>query len=168
MSESGRIEARAVADGLSDVEIAAIDAAVRAVPHHRAAGIEALLAVQKERGWVSDEALQAVADYIGLSPAELDGAATFANLVFRRPVGRHVIMLCDSVSCYVMGAESLRDALSEHLGIAPGETTPDGRFTLLPIVCLGACDHAPTMMIDEDLVHDVTADRFADILERYP
>jgi NADH-quinone oxidoreductase subunit E len=168
MSDRADIPVRPVADGLSETEIAAIDEALHAVPDARAAGIEALLAVQAERGWVSDEALEAVAAYIGRPAAELDGAATFANLVYRQPVGRHVIMLCDSVSCYVMGADGLRDALCAHLGIRPGETTEDGRFTLLPIVCLGACDHAPTMLVDRDLIHDVTAEQFGEILERYP
>ncbi|HSG91877.1 MAG TPA: NADH-quinone oxidoreductase subunit NuoE [Pseudomonadales bacterium] len=168
MSDGSDIRLQPVADGLSAAEIEAIDHAVRAVPDARAAGIEALLVVQQHRRWVSDEALVAVATYLGRSPAELDGAATFANLIFRRPVGRHVIMLCDSVSCYVMGAEALREALCAHLGIRPGETTPDDRFTLLPIVCLGACDHAPVLMIDQDIVHDVSAERLDAILEAYP
>lgn len=168
MSDGGAIPVRPVAEGLSPTEVAAIDDALRAVPDARAAGVEALLAVQAERGWVSDETLEAVARYIGRPVAELDGAATFANLIFRRPVGRHVILLCDSVSCYVMGAEALRASLCERLGVGPGETTADGRFTLLPIVCLGACDHAPVLMIDRDLVRDVAPDRLDAILEAYP
>lgn len=168
MSDRSDIRLAPVAEGLSPTEVAAIDEAVRAVPHARAAGIEALLAVQAERGWVSDEALAAVAAHLGMPVAELDSVSTFANLVFRRPVGRHVILLCDSVSCYLLGAEPLREALAAHLGIRPGQTTADGRFTLLPIVCLGACDHAPAMMIDRDLIHDVSTDRFEEILEAYP
>lgn len=152
---------------LSAEELAEIDEAVSAVPTRRAAGIEALMIVQKRRGWVSDESLAAVARHLGLSPAELDGAATFANLVFRRPVGRHVIMTCDSVSCYVMGCDRVREALETRLGIRPGQTTDDGRFTLLPIVCLGACDRAPCMLVDEELVGNVTPEGLEAILERY-
>jgi NADH-quinone oxidoreductase subunit E len=103
-----------------------------------------------------------------MSPDELDGVATFYNLIFRRPVGRHVILICDSVSCWIMGYEALREAFHARLGVRLGETTADGRFTLLPIVCLGACDHAPTIMIDEDLHHDVDAARLDSLLERYP
>ena len=76
-------------------------------------------------------------------------------------------MYCDSVSCYVMGCDKLRVALEQKLGVAPGETTPDGRFTLLPIVCLGACDHAPAMMIDEDLIPDVTPQSLDAVFGRY-
>ncbi len=102
-----------------------------------------------------------------MSPAELDSVATFYNLIFRRPVGRHVIFLCDSVSCWVMGYERMRQHLINRLGVQPGQTTPDGRFTLLPIVCLGACDHAPVMMIDHDTHHDLDPRKIDDILERY-
>ncbi len=117
--------------------------------------IEALRIVQRHRGWVSDQSVAAIARLLGTSTAAVDSVATFYNLIFRKPVGRHVVMYCDSVSCYVMGCDKLRVALEQKLGVAPGETTPDGRFTLLPIVCLGACDHAPAMMIDEDLILDV-------------
>jgi len=168
MSETGDIRLTPVADGLSATEVEAIDEAVRAVPHARAAGIEALLVVQAERGWVSDPALAAVAAHLGMPVTELDGVATFANLVFRRPVGRHVILLCDSVTCHLLGAQALRESLSARLGIRPGETIPDDRFTLLPIVCLGACDRAPTMMIDRDLIGDLRTERLDVILEDYP
>ena len=90
-----------------------------------------------------------------------------ANLIYRQPVGRHVISMCDSVSCYVMGADGLAKDLEAKLGIRFGETTPDERFTLLPIVCLGACDKAPTMQIDEDLVENVSAEKLDEIFEKY-
>ena len=102
-----------------------------------------------------------------MSTAELDGVATFYNLIYRQPVGRHVISMCDSVSCYVMGADGLAKDLEAKLGIRFGETTADERFTLLPIVCLGACDKAPTMQIDEDLIENVSAEKLDDIFEKY-
>lgn len=133
-----------------------------------AVGIEAMKVVQRHRGWVSDEALRDVGELLEMTAAELDGAATFYNLIYRRPVGRHVILACNSVTCWVMGYEGIRGELSRRLGIGLGETTTDGRFTLLPIACLGACDHAPAMMIDDDLHQDLTPERLDEILTRYP
>lgn len=145
-----------------------IEEELKAYPFRRAGVIEALKVVQKRRGWVSDEGVRDVAGVLGLSPEEVDSVATFYNLIFRRRVGRHVILLCDSVSCWVMGYDRLREHLTGHLGIGMGETTPDERFTLLPIVCLGACDVAPAMMVDDDLHGNLTPERIDEILGRYP
>ncbi|MCA9433454.1 MAG: NADH-quinone oxidoreductase subunit NuoE, partial [Candidatus Omnitrophica bacterium] len=98
---------------------------------------------------------------------ELDSVATFYNLLFRQPVGRHVVMVCDSVSCWIMGYEKIRQYLMDKLGVGMGETTPDGRFTLLPICCLGNCDRAPAMMVGEDLHQDLTPEKIDAILEKY-
>lgn len=129
--------------------------------------IDALRIVQRHRGWISDEALRDVAALLEMSPAELDSVATFYNLVFREPVGRHVILMCDSVSCWVMGCDRVREALCDALGIQPGETTPDGRYTLLPMVCLGACDKAPVVMVDQDTHVNVDANQVRELIERY-
>ncbi len=134
----------------------------------RAVGIEALMAVQRHRGWVSDETLRDVAALLDMTPDELDNVATFYNLIFRRPVGRHVILVCDSVTCWIMGYEKLVAALGDRLRIRLGETSADGRFTLLPMACLGTCDHAPALMIDEDLYRDVDPARLEEILQHYP
>ncbi|HTJ89086.1 MAG TPA: NADH-quinone oxidoreductase subunit NuoE [Acidocella sp.] len=123
----------------------------------RSACIEALKYVQSRHGWVNDAQLAEIADLLGLSAAELDSVATFYNLIFRKPVGQHVIFLCDSVSCWIMGRERVCAQLHQRLGISQGETTKDGAYTLLPIVCLGHCDHAPAMLIDETLYGDVDA-----------
>ncbi|MCY3857386.1 MAG: NADH-quinone oxidoreductase subunit NuoE [Gammaproteobacteria bacterium] len=152
---------------LSPEEVVEIESEISHLPDRQSAAIDALMIVQKHRGWVSDESLSAIANLIGMSTAELDGVATFYNLIYRQPVGRHVISMCDSVSCYVMGADGLAKDLEAKLGIRFGETTPDERFTLLPIVCLGACDKAPTMQIDEDLIESVSADRLDEIFEKY-
>jgi NADH-quinone oxidoreductase subunit E len=133
----------------------------------RGAAVEALKMVQRSHGWVSDEDLREVAKVLEMSPDELDGVATFYNLIFRRPVGRHVVLICDSVSCWIMGYESLRDYLQARLGVRLGETTADGRFTVLPIVCLGTCDHAPAIMVDEDLHRDLDAGDLDEVLARY-
>src|SRR4029453_12777370 len=151
---------------LTPEETAAIKAEIEHVPDPASATIEALRIVQHHRGWVSDQSVAAIARLLGTSTAAVDSVATFYNLIHRKPVGRHVVMYCDSVSCYVMGCDALKGALQQKLGIAPGETTADGRFTLLPIVCLGACDHAPAMMIDDDLLLDVAHKMLDPILGR--
>ena len=152
---------------LTQDEILAIDHEVELVPHKKAAVIEALKIVQGQRGWISDESVQAIADYLEMSPAEVDSVATFYNLIFRKPVGRHVILLCDSISCYVLGYQKLYRALQEQLGVKFGETTGDQRFTLLPNACLGCCDRAPALMVDEDLYQDVTEEQLGEILGKY-
>lgn len=123
--------------------------------HPRAACIEALQQVQREFGWVSDTHLREVAGLLGMSSSDLDGVATYFNLIFRRPVGRRVILLCDSVSCWLMGRDEIAAHLQRQLGIAPGQTTADREFTLLPTVCLGHCDHAPAMMVGDTLHGDL-------------
>jgi NADH-quinone oxidoreductase subunit E len=144
-----------------------IAAVAQQAEQKQAAGLDALKLVQKRFGFVSDEHLAELAALLEMTPSELDGVATFYNLIFRRPVGRHVILLCDSVACWVMGEQAARAHLCRHLGIKPGETTEDGRFTLLPIVCLGYCDHAPAMMVDDDQYGDLDPARLDAILERY-
>ncbi len=134
---------------------------------NRMACIEALKIAQREHGWVSDEDLCEVARLLDLTPDEVDGVATFYNLIRRRPVGRNVILLCASVSCWVMGYVQLRARLLQVLGVELGQTTEDGRFTVLENQCLGACDHAPALMINDDLYHDVDPEQLGDILAKY-
>jgi NADH-quinone oxidoreductase subunit E len=130
-----------------------------------AAAIEALKIVQAGSGWVSDEQIREVAELLAMSPAELDSVATFYNLIYRRPVGNQVIHYCNSVSCWMLGAEENREYISSKLGIALGETTADGEYTLLPIVCLGACDKAPVLMIGADTHCNVDRDRLDQLFE---
>ena len=152
---------------LTEEERREIEAELLRYPQKRAVCIEAMKIVQRRHGWVSDEALRDIAQILEMTPDELDSVATFYNLIFRRPVGRHVILVCDSVSCWILGYERLRERLSAHLGIDLGQTTSDGRFTLLPIVCLGTCDHAPALMIDNDLYRDLTPEQLDQILAKY-
>ena len=152
---------------LSDAEVREIEEECAHLPDRKSAAIDAMMIVQRHRGWVSDESLGAIAHLLGMSVENLDSIATFYNLIFRKPVGRHVVMVCDSVSCYVMGADPLRKQIEAHLGIGMGQTTDDGRFTLLPIVCLGACDKAPTMMIGEELIENVDGEQLGDIFGRF-
>jgi NADH-quinone oxidoreductase subunit E len=153
---------------LSAEERREIEAELAHYPHKQAVCIEAMKIVQRHRGWVSDEAIKDLAAVLEMTPDELDGVATFYNLIFRQPVGKHVILLCDSVTCWIMGYDRLRQHLTSRLGIQLGETSPDGRFTLLPIVCLGTCDHAPALMIDNDLHRDLDLTKLDEIVAKYP
>lgn len=139
----------------------------RLYPRKQAACIEALKVVQKHRKWVSDENIKDLSELLEMSAEEIDSVATFYNLLYRKPVGKYVILLCDSVSCYIMGYETVLQHLEKTLGIKYGETTSDGRFTLLPVPCLGTCDHAPAMMVDKDLHRDLTPDKIDKILAEY-
>ena len=152
---------------LTDIEKQQIDAQTQQYTQKQAACIEALKLVQEQRGWISDENIRDIAAYLEMTPDELDSVATFYNLIFRKPVGQHIIHVCDSVSCWIMGYERLRQQLTDRLGIDLGETTADNRFTLLPIVCLGTCDHAPAMMVDNDLHQDVEPEKIDEILAKY-
>ena len=132
----------------------------------RAAAVEVLKIVQKHRGWVSDE-IHDLAGILGMTSAELDAVATFYSLIYRKPVGKHVVLVCDSVSCWLMGHGSILDHLTSRLRTGLNGTSADGQFTLLPVACLGACDRAPAMMIDETLYTDLTPEKLDGILERY-
>jgi NADH-quinone oxidoreductase subunit E len=152
---------------LSERETAEILEEIGQNPSGQAACLKALKIIQKYRCWVSDEAIGEVAFLIGMTPGELDSVATFYPFIFRRPVGRHVIFLCDTVSCWIMGYEALLAHLMNRLGIEMGQTTPDNRFTLLPVACLGACDHAPAMMVDRELHGNLTFEKIDKILDGY-
>ncbi len=152
---------------LTDAERNEIESHLAEYPYKRAACIDALKIVQREHGWVSDENLQDVAALLDMTPDELDNVATFYNLIFRQPVGKHIILLCDSVSCWIMGYPKIREHIKERLGIDFGQTTQDGNFTFLPIVCLGDCDHAPALMVDNDHYHDLDEKKVDQILLSY-
>jgi len=152
---------------LTETETQEIDEEIKLVPYRKAAVIEALKIVQHQRGWISDDSVAAIAGYLEMSAAEVDSVATFYNLIFRKPVGRHVILLCDSISCYVMGYQKLYEGLRQQLNIRFGQTTADDRFTLLPNACLGCCDRAPALMIDDDLYTDLQPEALEGILQKY-
>jgi NADH-quinone oxidoreductase subunit E len=144
-----------------------IETTIRIAGRRKAACIDALTIVQQQERWVSDDSIREIAEYLDMTPAEVDSVATFYNHIFRKPVGRHIIFICDSVSCWIMGYDSVLDCLTRKLGIRLGETTADDRFTLLPIQCLGTCDHAPAMMIDDETFQDLTPEKIDTILDGY-
>ena len=167
MSETLIASTALPADYLNEEEIAEIEHERTLYPDARAVGLEALKIVQKHRGWVSDESLLAVAEYLGLPVAELEGVATFFNLIYRQPVGRNVILLCDSVSCWIMGCDQVKEKISRELGIDYGETSEDGEFTLIPVPCLGDCDRAPVMMVGPDQHRNLDEKNLGEIFARY-
>jgi len=153
---------------LSDSERAAIEREMHHYEDPRAASIEALKIVQKARGWVPDGAADAIGAVLGIPASDVEGVATFYSQIFRQPVGRHIIRVCDSMTCFIGGHESVVSTIEQQLGIGLGQTSSDGRFTLLPVCCLGNCDKAPALMIDDDTFGDVQPDGVAHLLEAYP
>ncbi len=152
---------------LTAEERQAIEAAMHHYEDARAATIDALKIVQSRRRWVSDGAITAIAAVLGVAAADVEGVATFYNRIYRQPVGRHVILVCDSIGCYLTGFEKVYQRIQEILAIKPGETTADDKFTVLPVVCLGACDRGPVLLIDEDTHFNVTPENVGQVLEQY-
>ena len=152
---------------LTTEEITAIGDFIHHYPHARAASLDSLKIVQKRNGWVDDAQVNAIANLLDIPVTDLDGVATFFNRIYRQPVGRHVILICDSIACYLTGYEALSIELRAQLGIDYGQTTADGRFTILPICCLGNCDKGPAVLIDEDTYGPVHPTEVAQLLELY-
>ncbi|MFR0653070.1 NADH-quinone oxidoreductase subunit NuoE [Pantoea sp. SIMBA_079] len=152
---------------LSEAEHHAIEHEKHHYEDARAASIEALKIVQKARGWVPDGAIHAIANVLDIPASDVEGVATFYSQIYRTPVGRHVIRYCDSVVCHITGYQGIQAALEQNLNIKPGQTTADGRFTLLPTCCLGNCDKGPTMMVNDDTHVHLTPEGIASLLEQY-
>jgi NADH-quinone oxidoreductase subunit E len=153
-------------EGLSPAEIEEINAEISHYPDKAAVSIEALKIVQKHRRWISDECLVAIAELLEISPAQLEAVATFYNLIYRQPVGKTVIHYCNSVTCWMLGSDQVQERLCRHLNVELGEMSADGEYTILPIVCLGACDHAPVAMVGEELRLDLTENTVNEIFGR--
>jgi NADH-quinone oxidoreductase subunit E len=152
-------------DVLSQTEIDAIEHECSLYESRHAAAIDALQIVQKQRRWISDESLYAIANMLGMSATELEGIATFYNLIYRQPVGEHVIHLCDSISCWLHDYQIIANHLRNTLNIEFGQTTKDGKITLLPNVCLGCCDKAPALMLDGELVESLNIETLDNLMQ---
>ena len=122
----------------------------------REAAVDVMKALQSHYGWLTDEAVGEAAELLGLSTLQVEELATFYEMIYRRPVGKKVIHVCDSISCWALAGETLLEQLAARLGIRVGETTADGCFTLLPCCCLGNCTEAPTMMIGDTIYGRLT------------
>ena len=133
--------------------------------HPKELVVDVMIACQKAFGYLSDEAVAIAAGMLDMTPLEIEELATFYNYIYREPVGRYVIHICDSVVCWMADYIPLRDHLCQKLGIEMGGTTPDGRFTLLPACCLGYCDRAPAMMINKRVYGFLTPEKIDAIID---
>jgi NADH-quinone oxidoreductase E subunit len=120
----------------------------------RSAVLAALYLVQEQQGYLTGNAMRYVAPFLDLTPAEVEDVATYYVMFFREPVGKYVLQVCRTLSCALNGAERVTEALSEKLGINVGETDASGMFTLLEFECLGACDRAPIVMVNNEHWHE--------------
>ena len=134
------------------------------IEHPREMIIDVLRAIQLHHGWVPDEGVELTASILGLTPIEVEEIATFYDKIFRYPVGRFVIHLCDSVCCWTRGAEDIAVHLKKVLGIEFGQTTADGLFTLLPSCCLGCCGSAPAVMIRQQFYGPLTPEKVDELI----
>lgn len=146
--------------------LAALQTRVAASAHPRELVVDVLRAIQNQHGWVPNEGVTLAAQILGIPEIEVEEVATFYDKLYRQPVGKKVIHVCDSICCWLGGGEELMAALQEKLGIAPGETTSDGIFTLLPTCCLGACGDTPALMIGLTTYGRVTAETLDEILAK--
>jgi len=134
-------------------------------PRRDGALLPILHLVQREQSYIAEEAIEHVASLLDVPPARVHGAVTFYPEFRTRPVGEHLIQVCRTLSCCLMGAEEVVDYLREKLGIEISETTADGRFTLNQVACLASCGAAPVMMVDGELHQSLTRERIDQILE---
>jgi len=149
---------------LTPEQIDAFTARAASVAHPMEMVIDVLRAIQDRHGWVPDEGVELAAEILGTSPLRIEEVATFYDKIFRRPVGRKVIHVCDSICCWTRESQAVYRYLQEKLGIVSGETTSDGAFTLLPTCCLGACGEAPAMMVGLTTYGNLTPERIDEIL----
>lgn len=133
--------------------------------HPRELAVEVMFTLQKHYGYLSDEALQEGALLLGMTSLELEELATFYDFIYRQPVGKYVIHVCDGLMCWMFNHQSIMDYFCQRLGIALGGTTEDGLFTLLPVGCIGYCDHAPALLINGKLYGPVDPESIDEILQ---
>jgi len=150
----------------SDAARAEFDRLLTRYPDKEAVILPALHLAQREFGFVSDEAIVYVAGLLGVSPAKINGVATFYTMYNRKPVGKYHVQVCRNIACSLLGAEHLIEHVSGKLGVKPGETTPDGKFTLSLAECLGSCGTAPVMQVNDDYYENLTEASIDAILEK--
>jgi NADH-quinone oxidoreductase subunit E len=134
-------------------------------PHRRSALIPSLQMAQEEAGFLSEEVMSEIAAAFELTPIEVREVASFYTMLHKKPVGKYVIQVCTNISCLLCRAEEIKALLEKRLGIRPGETTPDNKFTLLEVECLASCDTAPVVQINDDYHEDLTPAKLDQILD---
>ena len=152
----------------SDAARAEFERLLTRYPDRKAVILPALHLAQKEFGYVSDEAIVYIAGLVGTSPAEIEGVASFYTMYNRQPVGKYHVQICRNISCSLLGAEHLIEHVAGKLGVKPGGTTPDGKFTLSLAECLGSCGTAPVMQVNDDYYENLTEMSIDAILDRLP
>lgn len=150
---------------ISEKAIQRIDQIIARYPVRRSAMLPALHVVQAEAGYLTEEGIRLVAGKLGLTYMDVSDTASFYTMLYRRPMGKYHIQWCRSISCMLSGSDEARNYLETKLGIKKGETTPDGRFSLTEVECLGACDKAPTMQVNFDFHEKLSPERIDQILE---
>lgn len=142
-----------------------IRAAVARYPQKPAALLPVLHLVQKELGAISPESERLVAELLGLKPIRVREAVTFYSMFLRRPAGRFHVQVCTNLSCAILGSPTLLALLQEELGLRPGETTQDGMFSLSTVECLGACEEAPCLFVNEERHGRLDREKLAALLD---
>jgi NADH-quinone oxidoreductase subunit E len=150
---------------LPEKNLRRIDEVIRRYPKKEAALLPVLQIIQREEGLISPEAVDWAAAKFGVSRVRIKEVLSFYTLLRRKPAGRYVIQVCRNISCHLTGGEDVLRHLETRLGIKAGETTADGKFTLLTAECLGNCDHAPCLMINDDDYGPVTPDLIDGVLK---
>jgi NADH-quinone oxidoreductase E subunit len=153
---------------LSETTCQQIQALIKRYPQKRSALIPSLQLAQKEVGYISTETMCEIAQIFDLSPNEVHEVASFYTMFYKKPMGKYVIQVCTNISCLLCNAEGIVEHLTRKLGIALGETTPDGKYTLLEVECLGSCGTSPVIQINEDYYEELSpekVDRILDSLE---
>lgn len=145
-----------------------IDELLARYPHQRSAMLPILFVAQGEKGYLSDEVMEYVAKRMGLTYMDVLTTASFYTLLYRRPIGQYNIQLCTNVSCWLCGSDAIQKHIERKLGIKPGQTTPDGRFTFMEVECLGSCGTAPAMQINFDYHENLTPEKVDQILDSLP
>lgn len=143
-----------------------IEEVVRQHESRESALISVLRVVQDEYGWLSRESMEQVAEMLQIPPAQVQNVATFYTMFFTEPVGKHVIWLCRTLSCALRGAENVEHYMCDKLGIKTGETTSDGKITLLEAECLASCGTAPAMLVDNTLYEELTKEKIDELIEK--
>jgi NADH-quinone oxidoreductase subunit E len=142
-----------------------VDAIVARYPQARAALLPVLWAVQEHSGWIEPEAEVWVAARLGTTPSHVHGAVTFYTMYKQRPSGRHHIQICTTLSCMLRGSDELLDHLKRKLGIDEGQVTPDGKFSLVRVECLGSCGTAPMFQLNDDFHENLTLEHVDTLLD---
>jgi NADH-quinone oxidoreductase E subunit len=147
--------------------VAEMDHHIAKYPERRAAIMPILKIAEREFGWLTEEAMACVAEVLSLTKAEVYGVATYYTMYKFRPMGRHIVQFCDNISCMLFTAEQLLEHFAKRWGLHPGETSPDGRFSLVTMECIGACGTAPAMLVNRDFYDNLTEKKIDEILEKY-